>query len=37
MFVFNRPLGAVLVALGVPLLLVLLDALLNLGVTGSGA
>jgi len=31
MFVFNRPLGAVLVALAVPVLLVLLDGLLDLG------
>jgi len=30
MFVFNRPLGAVLVALTIPVLLVLLDGLFNL-------
>jgi hypothetical protein len=31
MFVFNRPLGAVLVALAVPVVLVLLDGLLHFG------
>jgi len=30
MFAFNRPLAAVLVALAIPVLLVLLDGLLNL-------
>jgi hypothetical protein len=29
MFIFNRPLGAVLVALAVPVLIVLLDRLFN--------
>lgn len=29
MFIFNRPAGAVLVALAIPVLLVLLDGLLN--------
>jgi hypothetical protein len=33
MFVFNRPLGAVLVALAVPVLLVLLDGLFHLTAT----